>query len=407
MGRFAPELKVLLHHGSDRLTDEAFVQAAGAHDLVVSSFGLLRRDADTLGKIRWSAVIVDEAQNIKNPETRQAQIARKLPADYRIALTGTPVENRLSDLWSIMQFLNPGYLGSQRAFRQEFVVPIERYGDADAAARLRRLVQPFVLRRLKTDPTIISDLPEKNEMKVYCPLTPEQATLYEAVVKDTLEKVESSEGIERRGLVLAMLMKLKQVCNHPAHFLGDGSALAGRSGKLARLAEMLEEVQSIGDRALVFTQFYEMGEMLRKYLGETLGGGVQFLHGGTPQRQRERMVARFQEDGGRAGHLHPLAEGRRHRAEPDPRQPRLSLRPLVEPGRGEPGHRPRLPHRPAAGCAGAQVRLPGHAGGTHRRPDREQARAGGKRRGHRRGLADRTLHRPVARPAGAAARGGG
>ena len=296
MGRFAPELKVLLHHGSDRLTDEAFVQAAGAHDLVVSSFGLLRRDADTLGKIRWSAVIVDEAQNIKNPETRQAQIARKLPADYRIALTGTPVENRLSDLWSIMQFLNPGYLGSQRAFRQEFVVPVERYGDADAAARLRRLVQPFVLRRLKTDPTIISDLPEKNEMKVYCPLTPEQATLYEAVVKDTLEKVESSEGIERRGLVLAMLMKLKQVCNHPAHFLGDGSALAGRSGKLARLAEMLEEVQSIGDRALVFTQFYEMGEMLRKYLGETLGGGVQFLHGGTPQGQRERMVARFQEE---------------------------------------------------------------------------------------------------------------
>ena len=296
MGRFAPELKVLLHHGSDRLTDEAFVQAAGAHDLVVSSFGLLRRDADTLGKIRWSAVIVDEAQNIKNPETRQAQIARKLPADYRIALTGTPVENRLSDLWSIMQFLNPGYLGSQRAFRQEFVVPVERYGDADAAARLRRLVQPFVLRRLKTDPTIISDLPEKNEMKVYCPLTPEQATLYEAVVKDTLEKVESSEGIERRGLVLAMLMKLKQVCNHPAHFLGDGSALAGRSGKLARLAEMLEEVQSIGDRALVFTQFSEMGEMLRKYLGETLGGGVQFLHGGTPQKQRERMVARFQEE---------------------------------------------------------------------------------------------------------------
>ena len=192
-----------------------------------------------------------------------------------------------------MQFLNPGYLGSQRAFRQEFVVPVERYGDADAAARLRRLVQPFVLRRLKTDPTIISDLPEKNEMKVYCPLTPEQATLYEAVVKDTLEKVESAEGIERRGLVLAMLMKLKQVCNHPAHFLGDGSALAGRSGKLARLAEMLEEVQSIGDRALVFTQFDEMGEMLRKYLGETLGGGVLFLHGGTPQKQRERMVAVF------------------------------------------------------------------------------------------------------------------
>lgn len=292
--RFAPELRVLLHHGGDRLADEAFVQAAAEHDLVISSFGLLRRDAETFNKVHWSAVVVDEAQNIKNPETRQAQLARKLPADYRIALTGTPVENRLSDLWSIMQFLNPGYLGSQRAFRQEFVVPVERYNDADAAGRLRRLVQPFVLRRLKTDPTIISDLPEKNEMKVYCPLTPEQATLYEAVVKDTLEKVEAAEGIERRGLVLAMLMKLKQVCNHPAHFLGDGSALAGRSGKLARLVEMLEEVQSTGDRALVFTQFYEMGEMLRKHLSETLGGGVLFLHGGTPQKQRERMIASFQ-----------------------------------------------------------------------------------------------------------------
>lgn len=192
--RFAPELRVLLHHGSDRLADEAFVQAAAEHDLVVSSFGLLRRDAETFNKVHWSAVVVDEAQNIKNPETRQAQLARKLPADYRIALTGTPVENRLSDLWSIMQFLNPGYLGSQRAFRQEFVIPVERYGDTDAATRLRRLAQPFILRRLKTDLTIISDLPEKNEMKVYCPLTPEQATLYEAVVKDTLEKVETSEG---------------------------------------------------------------------------------------------------------------------------------------------------------------------------------------------------------------------
>lgn len=292
--RFAPELRVLLHHGVSRLANDAFVRAVGEHDLVISSFGLLRRDAETFNKVQWSAVVVDEAQNIKNPETRQAQLARKLPADYRIALTGTPVENRLSDLWSIMQFLNPGYLGSQRAFRQEFVIPVERYSDADAAGRLRRLVQPFVLRRLKTDPAIISDLPEKNEMKVYCPLTPEQATLYEAVVSDTLQKIESADGIERRGLVLAMLMKLKQVCNHPAQFLGDGSALAGRSGKLARLAEMLEEVQSAGDRALVFTQFYEMGELLRKHLSESLGGGVLFLHGGTPQKQRERMIASFQ-----------------------------------------------------------------------------------------------------------------
>jgi len=294
--RFAPELKTMIHHGADRLVGEAFLQAAAASDLVISSYNLIRRDAETLGKVHWSAVIADEAQNIKNPETKQAQAVRRLPADTRVALTGTPVENRLSDLWSIMQFLNPGYLGAQRGFRQQFVLPVERYGDADAAARLRRLVQPFMLRRLKTDPTIIRDLPEKNEMKVYSPLTAEQATLYEAVVQDTLQKVESSEGIERRGLVLSMLMKLKQVCNHPAHFLGDGSALAGRSGKLTRLEEMLDEVLSVEDRALVFTQFYEMGELLRKHLTETLGGGVLFLHGGTPQKQRERMIAAFQED---------------------------------------------------------------------------------------------------------------
>lgn len=294
--RFAPELTVLVHHGGDRLADEAFATAAAASDIVISSYGLVRRDAETLGKVHWSAVVADEAQNIKNPDTKQAQAVRRLPADHRLALTGTPVENRLSDLWSIMHFLNPGYLGSQRAFRQQFTLPVERYGDADASSRLRRLVQPFVLRRLKTDPTIIQDLPEKNEMRVYCSLTPEQATLYEAVVQDTLQRVEVAEGIERRGQVLAMLMKLKQVCNHPAHFLGDGSALADRSGKLQRLVEMLEEVLSVDDRALVFTQFSEMGELLRRHLAQVLGGGVQFLHGGTPQPHRDRMIARFQED---------------------------------------------------------------------------------------------------------------
>ncbi|MCX6029855.1 MAG: DEAD/DEAH box helicase [Chloroflexi bacterium] len=297
VGRFAPALRTMIHHGADRLTDEAFQAAASQNDIVISSYGLVRRDAETLGKVPWSAVIADEAQNIKNPETKQAQAVRKLPADTRVALTGTPVENRLTDLWSIMQFLNPGYLGSQAAFRKSFVLPVERYGDADASARLKKLVQPFVLRRLKTDPTIIQDLPEKNEMKVYCPLTAEQATLYEAVVKDALQKMESmEEGIERRGIVLAMLMKLKQVCNHPAHFLKDGSALGGRSGKLERLTEMLDEVVSVGDRALVFTQFFEMGDLLRQHLGENLGGGVQFLHGGTPQKHRERMIAAFQEE---------------------------------------------------------------------------------------------------------------
>jgi SNF2 family DNA or RNA helicase len=193
-----------------------------------------------------------------------------------------------------MQFLNPGYLGPQKVFRERFARPIERYQDAEAATRLRKLVQPFILRRVKTDPTIIEDLPDKRENKVYCTLTSEQATLYQATVEDALRQVEESEGIQRRGLVLSMLTKLKQICNHPAHFLKDGSPLGDRSGKLARLEGMLEEVVSVEERALVFTQFTEMGALLQGYLEERFGE-VLFLYGGTPAEQRDHMVARFQE----------------------------------------------------------------------------------------------------------------
>ena len=225
---------------------------------------------------------------------------RRLNADYRLALTGTPIENRLSELWSIMTFLLPGYLGPLEAFRREFALPIERYQDEDAADRLRRLVRPFVLRRLKTDPLVIQDLPEKFEHKVYCNLTREQVTLYEAVVRDALDTLRSEEngrgGVRRRGLVLAMLTRLKQVCNHPAQFLGDGSPADRRSGKLNRLVEMLEEVLAVDDRALVFAQFAQMGYILQRFLQETFGQEVLFLHGGTPQHQRDKMLERFQED---------------------------------------------------------------------------------------------------------------
>ena len=294
--RFAPGLRVLVHHGSDRLTGEEFVAEAQRHDLVISSYSLVRRDEEMLSAVQWGGVILDEAQNIKNPSAKQSQAARRLPADYRLALTGTPVENRLSELWSIMEFLNPGYLGSRERFRKRFALPIERYQDEEAAGRLKSLIGPFVLRRVKTDPQVIQDLPEKMEMKIYCNLTPEQATLYEAVVRDSLRQIEETEGIQRRGVVLSTLLKLKQVCNHPVQFLGDGSALPDRSGKLARLTEMLEEALSVGDRALVFTQFAKMGEMLKAHLQATFGGEVLFLHGGTPVKQRERMIARFQED---------------------------------------------------------------------------------------------------------------
>ena len=296
VSRFGPSLKVLVHHGASRHGEVPFGEAVRGYDLVVSSYGLAHRDEEHFASVDWEGVVLDEAQNIKNPSTKQAQSIRKLRAGYRVALTGTPVENRLSELWSIMEFLNPGYLGSLEGFRKQFAIPIERWQDKERAQRLRSLVRPFILRRLKTDPKVIKDLPEKIEMKVFCPLTAEQATLYEAVVQEMLRQIEESEGIQRKGLVLSTLLRLKQVCNHPAQYLGDNSPLPKRSGKLARLEEMLEEALSEGDRALVFTQFAEFGSRLRAHLQETLGREVLFLHGAVPQQARDRMVARFQED---------------------------------------------------------------------------------------------------------------
>ena len=294
--RFAPSLNVMVHHGHERLSGEAFEQEAIRHDIVITTYSLALRDKEHLSHLEWEYVVVDEAQNIKNDAAKQTQAIKKLNATHKIALTGTPVENRLSELWSIMEFLNPGYLGSGTDFRKNFAIPIERYRDSNRAESLKRLVQPFVLRRLKTDKTIIADLPDKMEMKVFCNLTQEQASLYEAVVQEMLAKIEESEGIERKGLVLSTLLKLKQVCNHPTQFVADGSALPGRSGKLARLEEMLEEALEEGDKALIFTQFAEMGTLLRQHLQDTLGREVLFLHGGTPKKQRDIMVQRFQED---------------------------------------------------------------------------------------------------------------
>lgn len=299
IARFAPELKVLVHHGTGRAGGVAFLEQALTADLVISTYGLVRRDLEDLLQVRWANVIIDEAQNIKNPATKQARATRRLQADFRLALTGTPVENRLAELWSIMAFLNPGYLGSRAGFRREFSVPIERYQDTMAADKLRKLVRPFVLRRLKNDPEVIRDLPEKFEHKVYCNLTREQATLYEAIVQSGMSALpgDGVDGIQRRGMVLAMLTRLKQVCNHPALFLADGSEVRQRSGKLNRLTEMLEEILDVDERALIFTQYAQMGHILQAYLRDTFGEEVLFLHGGTPQRQRDRMLERFQEDG--------------------------------------------------------------------------------------------------------------
>jgi SNF2 family DNA or RNA helicase len=296
--RFTPDLPVLVHHGLSRVKGAEFKKQAAEHALVLSSYALLYRDFELFKGVDWAGLILDEAQNIKNPQTKQAQAARGLKADYRVALTGTPVENHVGDLWSVMEFLNPGFLGTQAEFRRSFFVPIQAQHDEEAGQRLKRLTGPFILRRLKTDKSIIADLPDKLEMKVFCNLTKEQASLYAAVVKESTRDIDAAEGIQRKGLVLATLSKLKQVCNHPSQFLGDNSPIPNRSGKLARLTEMLEEVLAAGDRALVFTQFAEMGEIIKKHLQETFGQEVLFLHGGVPKKQRDQMVSRFQEAGG-------------------------------------------------------------------------------------------------------------
>jgi SNF2 family DNA or RNA helicase len=295
--RFTPELPVLVHHGVKRTRGEAFAQVAGQYALVISSYALLYRDFEVLREVDWAGVVLDEAQNIKNPQAKQSQAARGLPARFRIALTGTPVENHVGDLWSIMEFLNPGLLGNQAQFKRSFFIPIQARHDPDAAERLKRITGPFILRRLKTDRSVIADLPEKMEMKVYCNLTKEQVSLYAAAVRDATRQLEGAEGIARKGLVLATLTKLKQICNHPAHFLQERSPLEGRSGKLARLTEMLEELLEAGDKALVFTQFTEMGELLKQHLQETFGREVLFYHGGLTKKARDAMVARFQADG--------------------------------------------------------------------------------------------------------------
>jgi non-specific serine/threonine protein kinase len=296
--RFAPKLTTYVHHGPARLAGEEFTRHVGKVDLVLSTYGLATRDAELLASVRWRRVVLDEAQQIKNSSARTTQSVRSIPAERRIAMTGTPVENRLSELWSIMEFLNPGILGSERSFREHFADPIERAGDDEVAAKLRQITGPFILRRLKSDKTIIADLPEKLEMKEFCVLTREQASLYQAVVDDMLARIDEAEGIERRGLVLATMMKLKQVCNHPAHFLGDGSSLAGRSGKLTRLVDILGEAMAEGDRSLVFTQFTEMGSLLERHLRHRLGCEVLWLHGGVTKRKRDAMVERFQEGDG-------------------------------------------------------------------------------------------------------------
>jgi SNF2 family DNA or RNA helicase len=294
--KFAPHLKIRIHHGSDRVQDlAAFKTAVRNCDVLITSYTLVRKDSKLLQAANWHRIVIDEAQNIKNPTAEQTKAILKLPAQHRLALTGTPVENRLLDLWSIFNFLNPGYLGKEVQFRKSFEIPIQKDRDPVQSTVLKKLVQPFILRRVKTDKTIIKDLPDKIEHKQYCNLTKEQASLYEVVVKDVIEQLETAEGIQRKGLMFSTLMKLKQICNHPRQFLQDNSEFtSARSHKLQRLAEMLEEVTAEGESLLIFTQFTEIGEALQQYIKQTLRYQTYYLHGGTSRPKREQMITEFQ-----------------------------------------------------------------------------------------------------------------
>ena len=292
LARFAPGLRVGTYHGANRELE------GSRPDVLLTSYGVARSESAKLKTLAWRMVVVDEAQNIKNPSAAQTRALKSIPAGSFIAMSGTPVENRLADYWSIMDFANRGYLGSLAHFVREVATPIETRADPQAAERFRRVVAPFLLRRLKSDRSVIDDLPEKIEQPQYCTLSAAQTALYEAVVQEGLASIEgASETFERQGLVLQLIGALKQICNHPAQYLKTGARDAALSGKAARFVELADEIHDGGDgKALVFTQYRETGELLAEWLAGRHGRRPQFLHGGVPRGERDAMVERFQGD---------------------------------------------------------------------------------------------------------------
>jgi non-specific serine/threonine protein kinase len=294
--RFAPALNAMVVHPSAATAEQALADGpadlAGV-DLAITSYGFLSR-APWLAEVAWRLAVIDEAQAIKNPAAKQTRAVKQIKADARIALTGTPIENRLGDLWSIFDFINPGLLGSSRQFsgfaKQLADRPHNPYGP------LRELMRPYILRRLKTDRSIIADLPGKTEMKVFCPLSRKQAALYQQAVAEMARQLEDADGMKRRGIVLALLMRLKQICNHPSQWLGDNAWADEDSGKFARLRELTEEIAARQEKALVFTQFREITSPLAAFLAGVFGRSGLILHGETEVGKRKDLVRRFQED---------------------------------------------------------------------------------------------------------------
>ncbi len=295
--RFAPEMQLYLHYGSNRLKGEAFTEKAREMDVVLTSYGLSHLDSEDFESVLWSTIAIDEAQNIKNAQTKQSRAVRKLRGRHHIALTGTPMENRLSELWSIFDFTNHGYLGSLGHFQKKFIIPIEKDEKKEKIHELQALIRPFLLRRTKKDEEVALNLPDKLEQKEYCPLTVEQASLYEQLIHDTFAQIEQLSGFERKGLILQMLSRLKQLCNHPALYLKEKSAarkLLERSNKLEKLVELVEAVLDQEESCLIFTQYLDMGEMIRSVLKQKFAVEVPFLNGSVAKSSRDMMIERFQ-----------------------------------------------------------------------------------------------------------------
>ena len=286
---FAPTLTSQIYHGLERQLDTKV-------DIVITTYAILRIDIEKLKKQAWGAIIVDEAQNIKNPDTSQTQAVKSLKSNIKIAMTGTPVENRLNELWSIFDFINKGYLGTLRDFQKSYAIPIERFKELKRAEKLRLSVSPFVLRRLKTDKSVIADLPEKVVMDEYCYLAKQQAVLYQKVLEDIMGQISQVSGINRRGLIFKLITALKQVCNHPYQYLRTGDLTKEMSGKTEKFISLLNNINENNEKTLVFTQYKEMGHLLTNIIQDEMGYEPLFFHGSLTRTQREEMLDKFQKD---------------------------------------------------------------------------------------------------------------
>jgi len=305
LNKFASTLDIFLHHGSERPeTVSGLTKYLKPHQIILTTYGTLRNDVDLMKTAPFSGIIVDESQNMKNPDAQQTQAIYQLQSRYRVCLSGTPIENRLMELWSLFKFLNPGLLGDQKEFRDNFVIPIERFHDQDAAERLKKIIAPFLLRRVKTDKSIINDLPKKREMKVYIDLSDQQKILYKEIVSKTLDNIESSSS-QKNMIVLSLLTKLKQICNHPYQFLHKSVSnrelkenfkeFISMSPKLERLIDMLDEVLGKNEKAIIFTQFTQMGDILKEVLESRYDFPILYFHGSVPADKRKDIISQFQD----------------------------------------------------------------------------------------------------------------